>query len=328
MGAEGNQGQYGTHTLVVTMNNTCNLECTHCYLQYDHPESGLISDELIRDINSSSVRHVVIGGKEPFVSGKSSKITSKMIEGAHASNKRVSVITNGTRLEKFLAEDFPKPDFMDISFDGGPKSYGITRGDHYDQSFKGAERVLELGIPLHILHTIHSGNVEFLDDMMTPQLDLESEGLKMAIFSPYIVTNNDGVNKAGYLPVEDMIKELSRTRKFMEFDKSFILLDPFTVPGMEDQFEKLSKNYGMKGKMKMVSREQIARIMRVTYNGIVLTPQQSPHPSVYDTVGFRYDSKVESLDETLERCRKGNLEEIDLLDRHNVDLPNYLLSQR
>ena len=74
--------EYGTHTLVMTTNNLCNLECGHCYLQYDNHDSPFISNELIDAAVNSSVKHLALVGKEAFVNGKSAEITKRITESA------------------------------------------------------------------------------------------------------------------------------------------------------------------------------------------------------------------------------------------------------
>ena len=306
------ENRYGTHTLVMTMNNLCNLECGHCYLQYDSGDS-FITPGLVDSVVNSSVKHLVIAGKEPFVNGKSAEITRKIVEGAFSTGKTISVISNGINLPNYLNRDFPKPSFVDISFDGGPESYKLTRHnktgkDFYQSAFAGAKRVLDLGIPLNVLHTIHSKNIRHLDDLMIPALELN--GLQSVIFSPYIVTRNDGINDVNGLSLEVVIKELSQTREFMDYKEAYLFLDPFTSGNIEGKIDGLSDKYGMQGKVKMVSRNQIAQIMRITHNGLVMTPQDSVHTSLYGMNGYKFNPERERLDNVLETIRQENVRTI------------------
>ena len=305
--------EYGTHTLVMTTNNLCNLECGHCYLQYDSKGSPLISNELIDAAVNSSVKHLALVGKEAFVNGRSAEITKRITESALSKGKTVSIISNGINLPNYLTRDFPKPTFVDISFDGGPESYKITRHnktgkDFYSMAFAGAKRVLDLGIPLSVLHTIHSKNIGHLDDLMTPVLELD--GLQRAMFSPYITTQNDGVNDVNGLTIEKTIEELSQTTRFMDYKNSHLFLDTFTSPRIEEKIDRLSHKYGMNEKTIVIPKEVLAQIMRLNYNGKVLTPQESVHTSLYNGLGYNFSPKTEKLDDVLERIRRRNVREI------------------
>ena len=302
--------EYGTHTLVMTTNNLCNLECGHCYLQYDNHDSPFISNELIDAAVNSSVKHLALVGKEAFVNGKSAEITKRITESALSRGKTVSIISNGINLPNYLTRDFPKPTFVDISFDGGPESYKITRHnktgrDFYPMAFTGAKRVLDLGIPLSVLHTIHSRNIGHLDDLMTPVLELD--GLQRAMFSPYITTQNDGVNDVNGLTIEKTIEELSQTTRFMDYKNSHLFLDTFTSPRIEEKIDRLSHKYGMNEKIIIIPKEVLAQIMRLNYDGKVLTPQESVHTSLYNRLGYNFNPKTEKLDEVLERIRRRNV---------------------
>lgn len=311
--------EYGTHTLVMIMNNLCNLECSHCYLQYNGNGQSFITPELIDAAINSSVKHLVIAGKESFVNDKSAEITRRIVEGTLSTGKTVSIISNGINIPKYLTADFPRPTFIDVILDGGPESYRITRHnktgkDFYPMALAGAKRVLGLGIPLNILNTIHSNNVRHLDDLMTPVLELN--GLPRVMFSPYIVTRNDGTNNVSGLKLERVIEELSQTQKFMDYKESCLFLDPFTSGNIEGKIDALSDKYGMREKVKMASRNQIAQIMRFTYDGLITTPQESIHPSLYGETGCKFNPETEKLDDALERIRRRNVAEIF---RHQSD---------
>ena len=96
----------------------------------------------------------------------------------------------------------------------------------------------------------------------------------------------------------------------MEHPKSYIFLDTFTSPGIEETIDGFSNKYGMQGKIMFASRSQIAQIMRFTYDGLVTTPQESIHTSLYGEEGYRFNPKTERLDNVLETIRRRNVKEI------------------
>ena len=57
-------------TITLTVNNLCNLQCPHCYLQYDGEENKYIGSEVLEHLYKADFKHLVIVGKEPFVNKK------------------------------------------------------------------------------------------------------------------------------------------------------------------------------------------------------------------------------------------------------------------
>ena len=57
-------------TVTLTVNNLCNLQCPHCYLQYDGGETKYISPSILEHLYNAEFKHLVIVGKEPFVNTK------------------------------------------------------------------------------------------------------------------------------------------------------------------------------------------------------------------------------------------------------------------
>jgi hypothetical protein len=118
----------------MVVNNECNLECTHCFLQL--PALGrarLTRDEWIRTLESSisqDIGQYVIAGKEAFV-GKTGPAVVEWMGDLRRQRPcaRTGIVTNGILLHKH--EDLVRNSqlsHMDISMDGCESDHDAIRG--------------------------------------------------------------------------------------------------------------------------------------------------------------------------------------------------------
>ena len=162
-------------TFTVLTNNTCNLACDMCYLGENIKPEILSTSNMFRiveEINNNPIISTLgIVGKEPYVNKKSTDLTNYTITHLRENGLKSSVITNGSKLNT-LIPGLSLPDYMDISLDGGPKTYGIQRktlsgkqGD-YDEVMKGVEKVLDSHFRTEVsfLNTIYSLIIFSYDD--------------------------------------------------------------------------------------------------------------------------------------------------------------------
>lgn len=114
------------------MTNDCNLRCIHCFrVASTHNDDELLTDEVRNVINQFKAlggEDLVISGGEPFLRSDILEI----LEHAHQHVKRVTVITNGTLIDKYAAEFLKRlePISVQVSLDGAtPRSNDRIRGD-------------------------------------------------------------------------------------------------------------------------------------------------------------------------------------------------------
>jgi MoaA/NifB/PqqE/SkfB family radical SAM enzyme len=80
--------------VTLTINNTCNLACPHCYLQYAGPEFFAL-DSVLDAVLDSNCEGISIVGKEPLANKESADRVRELVERAAEKGKWVSLITNG-----------------------------------------------------------------------------------------------------------------------------------------------------------------------------------------------------------------------------------------
>ena len=119
----------------LVVNNECNLDCTHCFLQLPAlAKNRLTREEWMRVLESSipqDIGRYVIAGKEAFV-GKTGPAVIEWLGGLRRQRPcvRTGLITNGTLLHKHhdLVRDAALS-HMDISMDGCEPDHDAIRGE-------------------------------------------------------------------------------------------------------------------------------------------------------------------------------------------------------
>jgi hypothetical protein len=106
------------------------------------------------------------------------------------------------------------------------------------------------------------------------------------MFSPYIETLNDGKNTVNKLAIETILKALANNKRFIETDKAFLLLDIYHLFGDNradwELLKILIKNLHLSKKVKLIEKDPIEHgFIRLTYEGMILTPYESLHPLKY-----------------------------------------------
>src|ERR1022692_1029770 len=81
--------------VTLTINNSCNLHCPHCYLQYAGENGDLIEWDDVSHILESRFNHLCIVGKEPLADRRAADVTSRLVTAAVDMGRSCSFITNG-----------------------------------------------------------------------------------------------------------------------------------------------------------------------------------------------------------------------------------------
>jgi len=275
-------------TVTLTINNDCNLSCPHCYLQYQS-SNRFIDGETLDSVLKADFKHLVIVGKEPLANQLSVSLVEQAILRSSNSKKTVSLVTNGLGLRLLNFKALKHLDYIDVSFDGGPKSYQEYRKGSFD-SLVSEIRFLETRGYNHFnaLHVLNDATMDFIDDMI--EVDMYCH-LEKIMFSPYLVTSNFGKNYVNPIKLQTMFEKLSESSRFMNCKKAFLLLDLFHLLQESmtfDEVEELIARYSISEKIKLIKYDPLEYgIIRVTYDGYVLSPYESMHTLYYRNSAFR-----------------------------------------
>lgn len=292
-------------TVTLTVNNLCNLNCPHCYLQYDGDEGKYISEKVLDCLYQAEFKHLVIVGKEPFVNDISINSIYNLCTRIKRNGTTIGVITNGLNLNKVSLDLINHFDYIDVSFDGGKESYEKYRRGYYQRIINHIKSLQKEspGTTFNALHVLNNYTIHNIDDMISVK---EFADFKNIMFSPYLETNNDGKNYVDKVKINNILSALARNKRFMHTKNAFLLLDvyhllgDFDSPGYYSQFDlppnlneikDLVKVMNLKDKVKFIEKDPLKHgFLRLTYDGFILSPYDSLNPSEYKINGQTIDS--------------------------------------
>jgi MoaA/NifB/PqqE/SkfB family radical SAM enzyme len=294
--------------VTVTVNNFCNLRCPHCYLQYDSENSDQIDWQTVSHILGSQFKHLCIVGKEPLANSRTAELTSRLVAAATDAGRSVSLITNGLNLRLLNSETFQRLAWIDVSLDGGPRSYAIYRGGSYSKLIKGIEYARECGLrDLRLLQTVSSGNVETTDETLQAASSLKPCCIVISAFQSTRHTGNQTVTM---VPPSKLLKVLEDSRAHAD-PRIWLTLDCGYVMQFDDS-ESVNRLRSLFGaRFLYVDSDPIDRgIIRVTHDGLVLSPFESVHTADYRKYGrpLRQRPLSDWYQRILAETRPANLE--------------------
>lgn len=283
--------------VALTINNVCNLNCPHCYLQYLPPElnDNSISDEVIEKVFAiNGLELVVIAGMEPFYNKNSVQLLERIASHFFSKGVKVNVVTNGLNLNLITDKLIETLSVIDISLDGGSKTYqGYREGSFNklvaniaylkERNFKGA---------INCLNVISAETVDAIDDMIEADMFFN---FKKIYFSPYIKTINDGKNTVHNSSIESILLKLKQNKLFMENDKCIMFFGVnHVVTDVSKKEELLHRNdwitsfiqQNFQEEKVLYAAESLKQgFLRITYDGLLLDPYHALHPSLYKKFG-------------------------------------------
>lgn len=276
------------HTVTLTINNDCNLSCPHCYLQYKGEERR-ISDRLMSFVCREDYKHLAIVGKEPLFNSDSLGICERVAELAVANSKTISLITNGLNLSLVTPALLGRLSYIDLSLDGGPETYSQYRKGSLSKIISGLDHLRRKGFEdVNALHVLSTNTIHNLNDMMRVR---ELFDFRRIMFSPYVPTLNFGSNDVGVLDAKTLFAELSASDAFMREPNALLLIGEDYIlngaVGDAPDTADLVRKHGLTNKVFYVGDDPLLHgIIRVTFDGYVLTPYQSLHTLDYRRVGL------------------------------------------
>jgi MoaA/NifB/PqqE/SkfB family radical SAM enzyme len=269
--------------VTLTINNACNLRCPHCYLQYGVTNGELINWANVHHVLESPFRHLCIVGKEPLANRRAAALTARLVAATVDTGRSCSLITNGLNLRLLDACTFKQLSWMDVSTDGGPDSYAAYRGGNYAKLVEGINHARASGLrSLRILHTVSSGNLDATAETLKAALSFEPQ---YVIVSPFQATRHDGIQNVSMVSPSDILHALESTGAGRD-GRVWFALDSGYIRHFNDN-EAVRRAIELFGeRLIYVDSDPIDRgIIRVTYDGLVLSPFESVNTADYDVVG-------------------------------------------
>lgn len=259
------------------------MNCPHCYLQTDQKSSTWADSSIIDKVLRSEFKHLAIVGKEPLVSQDHVNKLILLAKKIKKSGKTISIITNGKNLNLANNELLTNLDFIDISFDGGIKTYEQFRNGNFEKLKTNIQEIHNKGFEnINALHSVHNENLNNIDDMMSI---IEIIPFKKIMFSPYITTDNFGNNTVAKITLKQLFEKLSSSTLFMKSPQAIVNVDSFHLEQAKmssNELIKLAKKYDLKEKLILHDKDLLPfGVVRITHNGKVLSPSQSLNPKVY-----------------------------------------------
>jgi MoaA/NifB/PqqE/SkfB family radical SAM enzyme len=268
--------------VTLTINNVCNLSCPHCYLQYTG-ETSLIDWANVLHVLKATFRHLCIVGKEPLANRASADLVRRLVLEATSAGRSVSLITNGLNLPFLDAETLTNLSWLDVSMDAGRLSYKAYRGGSYNKLSRGIEYALRHGLrDLRILHTVSSANVGVLRDMVNAAFDVDC---RLVVISPFQATRASGEQSVAMIPPSKLLDALIDTGVAEDIRLRLVLdLGYLSHFGNTEVVESATRMFGER--FINIGSDPIDRgIIRVTYDGLVLSPLESINTIDYSKFG-------------------------------------------
>ena len=270
-------------TVTLTINNVCNLSCPHCYLQYDGP-SSLIDPAVIDHLFDTNFDRLCIVGKEPLADTRSIEVVRMIVERASALGVDVSIVTNG--LNGHLLPDcvVQSLTWLDVSLDGGRDTYEAYRGGSWPKLQRSLESMKARGLrELRVLQTLSTATVCSVADMIESGFAI---GASLMLFSPYQPTRSYGTQRVSAISPIAIVEAL---KHFADDPRIHLAFDFGYTRHFEDHhrdraFSLAARLFGER--FTYVSSDPVNRgIIRVTYDGLVLTPFQAVNTVDYRSIG-------------------------------------------
>lgn len=177
------------HTLHFNITNTCNLECSFCYIDAQQEATHEIPLEMIenlaKDFKKAGGKKVILSGGEPFVR----KDWEDVFQIWADHDLLLSVVSNGTQLPRSHMIDklkqFPELTFL-ISLDGAEETHELIRGveGSYERTVEAIRLLKEADIPVQVNCTICKTNYDDVKELTKLSRDL-GVSLRFSVLNPY-----------------------------------------------------------------------------------------------------------------------------------------------
>lgn len=289
-------------SVTLTINNVCNLACSHCYLQYEGP-NRLISNETVEKIFNSEFERLCIVGMEPLANKNSANIVKRLAKKSSELGIDCSIITNGLNGKLLDKNTILQLTWIDISIDSDEANYASYRKGAWPKLKRSIHHFKDSGAKsLRALHNISKENAHLVENMVQVSEDL---GFDKIVFSPYLRTKSMGVQSVTMVPpvhLWELFKNMRNEKVHILLDSAYAEAFGWNEAEIIDLFSPFGSNF------MFISGDPVNRgILRVTYDGLVMTALDAIHTSNYSKNSYSmYDSSLGSIYDTLAKVK--NLE--------------------
>jgi sulfatase maturation enzyme AslB (radical SAM superfamily) len=270
-------------SIALTINNVCNMECPHCYLNLVSAKNYITDTVLAKlrdDYFMAEVKEVVVVGKEPLANLRSIDIVTRLAEML-PSKINLSIITNGIGLPHLPETTASHLSEVCLSLDGGPATYDHFRGEasvgqrHTWSDVVASVASLRRRSLLTILHTV-SDSTQDIDDMMS----MEALDPNKILFSPFVKTGYVTDQALEVLSIPDLFATFSQSKKFVNTSNAFLVLGTHSAQGVpREELREMVAASGLGGKVRWLGSSE--QYVRITHDGKVLTSAEALNMLAY-----------------------------------------------
>jgi SynChlorMet cassette radical SAM/SPASM protein ScmF len=172
----------------------CNLACRHCWISPQYQPNGGTGGHLDFELFKRAIdegltlglKHVKLTGGEPLLHPDITRIIDVLFE----EKLGMTIETNGTLLTRdfthYLREHSTLT-HISISLDGAsPSTHDPFRGvkGSFDKAVQGIRYLVEVGYPPQIIMSLHKGNVEDIEALVTLAGELGASSVKFNLIQP------------------------------------------------------------------------------------------------------------------------------------------------
>jgi MoaA/NifB/PqqE/SkfB family radical SAM enzyme len=237
---------------------------------------------LIAHILAADFARICIVGKEPLANGRSIETVRRIVERASRNGKTTSLVTNGLNGHMLPTSVLERLAWIDVSLDGGPTTYEAYRGGSWEKLRRSVTSMRARGLrDLRVLQTLSVQTVDSVADMLEAGFGL---GASLVVFSPFQPTRAQGKQAAVAISPTKIVKALE---PFADDDRIYVSFDAGYACRFEDAERATSLATDLFGdRFTYVDSDPVDRgIVRVTYDGLVLTPFEAVNTDDYRSVG-------------------------------------------
>ena len=220
------------------VNNSCNLNCKHCYVGYNRSCGDLSAEEwkkVFEDLVKIGATTFGCVGKEPLLTWDKTKEILEFLKMKKGVNSRIrfGMVSNLTLATRDIVEDLVKimPDYLDVSLDGIFEKHDYIRGEgSFGKTFENLKLIGQVSPELlgkvFVSFVLMKHNKSNFRDMI---LKLSEIGIKNILVSPYITAESEKKKFAKDLMVEeedviDFYREIVSAEFFEGLDDVEIIL--------------------------------------------------------------------------------------------------------
>lgn len=315
-------GQARPKSVTLVVNNACNLNCSHCYLQVEKLTAAALSEEewhrVIDSIAAADPELVCLSGKEIFLGERGARLLSFLREARDRSDtaSRVGLITNGTLVNRHRESILrARPSYFDISVDGIESDHDSVRGiGAFAKTIPNVDWAAEAFGPSFFVNlTIQKQNHERIVDAVRMLSEHGVQNVEIGFYKPLSYTDERLALSSEEI---DAVFERILAVETLRPDRPLRLLFDFDISVLEPLEAFLRSRWFSLDDVSEDANGELFVEHRLQ-NGVLLEMRFAPYPvgisrSVRITPEGNYLAAEDTIDTTLYEARSlGNVRDFD-----------------